>query len=44
MADLQVPEELAFRDWDEGTLNDKRQYTAESDTYQIGVMLLKFPC
>ena len=39
---FQVPQDLSLQDWDEGTLDDKRQYTSESDVYQIGVMLLKF--
>ncbi|KAA6419297.1 MAG: hypothetical protein FRX49_10696 [Trebouxia sp. A1-2] len=39
---LRVPQDLSLQDWDEGTLDDKRQYTSESDVYQIGVMLLKF--
>ncbi|DBA71818.1 TPA: hypothetical protein ACH3X2_010971 [Trebouxia sp. C0005] len=38
----QVPQDLSLQDWDEGTLDDKRQYTSEIDVYQIGVMLLKF--
>ena len=42
VAALQVPLEFSLQDWDEGTLDEKRQYTPESDVYQIGVMLLKF--
>ena len=42
MAALQVPLDFSLQDWDEGTLDEKRQYTPESDVYQIGVMLLKF--
>ena len=42
VAALQVPLNFSLQDWDEGTLDEKRQYTPESDVYQIGVMLLKF--
>ncbi|DBB03662.1 TPA: hypothetical protein ACH3X3_010989 [Trebouxia sp. C0006] len=38
----QVLLDVPLQDWDEGTLNEKGQYTPESDVYQIGVMLLKF--
>lgn len=44
MAALQVPLVFSLQDWDEGTLDDKGQYTPESDVYQIGVMLLKSQC
>ena len=44
MAALQVPLDFSLQDWDEGTLDDKGQYTPESDIYQIGVMLLKSQC
>ena len=39
---VQVPPNFSLKDWDKGTLDDTGQYTPESDTYQIGVMLLKF--
>ena len=42
MAAFQVPLDFSLQDWDEGTLDDEGRYTTESDTYQIGVMLLKF--
>ena len=42
VAALQVLLDVPLQDWDEGTLNEKGQYTPESDVYQIGVMLLKF--
>ena len=42
MAALQVPLDFSLQDWDEGTLDDMRQYIPESDVFQIGVMLLKF--
>lgn len=44
MAALQVPLDFSLQDWDEGTLDDKGQYTPETDIYQIGVMFLKFQC
>ncbi len=40
MAAVQVLLDFSLQDWDEGTLDDKGQYTPESDVYQIGVMLL----
>lgn len=42
MAALQVLLDVPLQGWDEGSLNEKGQYTPESDVYQIGVMLLKF--
>ncbi len=41
MAAVQVLLDFSLQDWDEGTLDDKGQYTPESDVSQIGVMLLK---
>ncbi|KAL3155434.1 hypothetical protein ABBQ38_010991 [Trebouxia sp. C0009 RCD-2024] len=37
----QVKQDFSLKDWDEGTLDDMGCYTPQSDTYQIGVMLLK---
>ncbi|KAL0020556.1 hypothetical protein WJX77_002344 [Trebouxia sp. C0004] len=37
----QVKQDFSLQDWDEGTLDDMGCYTPQSDTYQIGVMLLK---
>lgn len=42
MAAFQVPLNFSLTDWEAGTLDDMGQYTPENDTYQIGVMLLKF--
>lgn len=44
VAALQVPLDFSLQDWDDGTLDDRGQYTPESDVYQIGVMLLKSLC
>lgn len=41
LAVVQVQQGFSFTDWDEGTLDEAGCYTPQSDTYQIGVMLLK---
>lgn len=41
VAAVQVKQEFSLKEWDEGTLDDMGCYTPQSDTYQIGVMLLK---
>ena len=38
---MQVKQDFSLKDWDEGTLDNMGRYTPQSDTYQIGVMLLK---
>ena len=41
LAAVQVKQDFSSKDWTEGTLDDMGYFTPQSDTYQIGVMLLK---